>query len=290
MVKLVDLLTDPQPSFSIELWPPRNEAARTKLTEALPILGDLHPTFTSITYGAAGSTRGNTHELVMQLAKDGQMLPMAHLTCAAHAVSELEEILRLYWESGVKNILALRGDPPLDSLQPLSPGELVYAHELVRLAKSIAGFTVAVAAHPEGHPESKSLTEDRIHLAEKLEVADFAITQFYFRSSSYFELVDGLRRRGISKPIIPGIMAPTSWKTLLRMSELSKTQIPDQLRRRFEALQSDPVGTRKLGVEVAVLLCEEALDGGAPGVHIYTMNSAESTVEIYEAISHRLGR
>lgn len=285
---LASLFEKGRKTFSVELWPPRSEAAQQKLDRALEVLENLAPDFVSITYGAGGSTRDRTHALVLQIAEMAWTIPMAHLTCAAHSVSELKEILTSYDKAGVRNILALRGDPPLDATSDLPQGELTYASQLIELAKGIAPFTVAVAAHPEGHLDSLDLRTDRIHLAEKLKLADFAITQFYFDASAYRRLVDDLDALGVDKPILPGVMAPTSWSTLRKMSELSGATIPQSLKTRFEKLGDDHLGIRALGVEIAIELAEQALDDGAPGVHVYSMNSAESTVEIFEALKHRI--
>lgn len=287
---LLSALEDERPSFSVELWPPRSERAQERLEDALVLLKGISPDFASITYGAAGSTRERTHELVKRLAHENWTIPMAHVTCAAHTRSELQDILQGYKAVGVNHILALRGDPPLESVGPLAEGELTYALELVELAKSLGDLTVAVAAHPEGHPDSPSLVEDRKMLARKLEVADFAITQFYFQEDSYPRLLEELATLGVSRPIVPGVMAPASWRVLQKMADLSGTTVPAELAARFDALSDDPKGTSELGVEIAVDLAQKALAEGAPGVHVYTMNSAETTLQIYAALKGDLRR
>ncbi|HLI14971.1 MAG TPA: methylenetetrahydrofolate reductase [Acidimicrobiales bacterium] len=281
MARIVDLLASGW-SLSVELWPPRTEEAARRLEATLTGLEALHPTFASITYGAAGSTRERTHELVLAIQRAGRMTPMAHLVCAAHRRAELVDILTRYRDHGVENILALRGDPPLDTEGPLPAGDLRHAIELVVLAKSLGDFCVAVAAHPEGHPEAPDLATDRAHLAEKLALADFAITQFFFRADDYFGLVADLEARGVRKPVLPGIMPVTNVRTLKRMAELSGCTIPPEVAGRVEAVAGDPEAVVAVGVEVATRLGEELLAGGVPGLHFYTMNQVRATLAICE--------
>lgn len=285
MAKIAEIVANSKrPTFSIELWPPRTPASAAKLEEALPVLEKLHPTFTSITYGAGGSTREKTHDLVLRIKRQTSIEPMAHLTTAAHKRSELVAILERYLSAGVQNILALRGDPPLNGGAELSVGELAHAIDLVELARSIGDFSIAVAAHPEGHPDSPDLAADRMMLARKLELADMAITQFFFVADYYFKLVDDLERLGISKPILPGVMAPTSVKTLERMALLSGARIPEKVRERLYRADQSAETIKEIGVEIAIELSGELLKRGAPGIHVYTMNEAATTVEIYKGL------
>lgn len=285
MVKIADVIANStKPTFSIELWPPRSEASAKKLEEALPLLETLNPTFTSITYGAGGSTREKTHDLVTRIKTQTPIEPMAHLTTASHKRSDLVLILKRYLEAGVVNILALKGDPPLDGSLELAQGELVHALELVHLARSIGDFSIAVAAHPEGHPESEDLRTDRYFLAKKLEVADMAITQFFFNVDDYFRLVDELESLGVTKPILPGIMAPTSMRVLEKMADLSGAKIPSSVHDRLMVAENDIEGVKKIGVEIAIELSTKLLERGAPGIHVYTMNEASTTVDIYKGL------
>jgi len=281
MAKIAEVVAKSvKPTFSIELWPPRSPAAEAKLELALPILAALHPTFTSITYGAGGSTREKTHDLVLRIKRETPIEPMAHVTTAAHSKRELVFILERYMAAGVENILALRGDPPLSGDLELPPGELIYALDLVKLARSLGDFSIAVAAHPQGHPDSPNLKVDRLRLARKLELADMAITQFFFVADDYFRLVDDLDKLGVSKPVLPGVMAPTSLKTLERMAELSGAKIPDRVRQLLYGAGNDANAIKSIGVGIATELSEELLKRGAPGIHVYTMNEAGTTVEI----------
>jgi methylenetetrahydrofolate reductase (NADPH) len=276
---ITDLLAKKR-CLSVELWPPRSERSAERLEESLVSLEKLRPDFASITYGAGGSTRDRTHDLVVKLEEAGHMIPMAHLTCVAHTKDELTDILVRYEKAHVMNVLALRGDKPLYADAPLPEGELHHALELVKLAKSVAPFCVAVAAHPEGHPSATDLPTDRGHLAEKLAIADFAITQFFFRVEDYFSLVEDLSSRGIKKPIVPGVMPITNVRTLEKMAELSGCAIPEPLVTRIRAVADDPIAVRSVGVEVATALCAELLEGDIPGLHFYTMNQVSATFEV----------
>jgi methylenetetrahydrofolate reductase (NADPH) len=280
MARISDLL-DGGRAFSIELWPPRSETAERRLEAALSELEPLRPTFTSITYGAGGSTRERTHDLVVRLQHESSMTAMAHLTCAAHRREQLEEILVRYRDAGVENILALHGDPPLDADSDLPDGDLRYALDLVELARSVAPFCVAVAAHPEGHPGAPDRATDRRRTALKLEAADFAITQFFFRLEDYLDLVESLSALGVDKPVIPGIMPITSVRTVSKMCELSGTEVPRSVTDRLEPVADQPEEVRRIGVEVATELGQKLLAEGVPGLHFYTMNQAAATREIY---------
>lgn len=274
------------PLVSVELWPPRSETAAARLENALAQIDrTLRPAFYSITYGAGGSTRERTHDLVVRLSEETGSESMAHLVCAAHRRAELTEILTRYREAGVENILALRGDPPLDSEEGLIAGELKYAVELVELAKSVGDFCVAVAAHPECHPDSPDRASDRRRLAEKLAVADFAITQFFFKSADYLSLVDELAVLGCDKPVLPGIMPVTSLSSVPRMAGMG-APVPGWMVRRLEAAAASAgaEGVRRCGTELATELCRSVLAAGAPGLHFYTLNRSHATRDIYLAL------
>jgi methylenetetrahydrofolate reductase (NADPH) len=268
------------PSFSFEFGPPRTEQMEATLARTLVELEPLGPSYVSVTYGAGGSTRERTHDLVVQILRGTSMTPMAHLTCACHTRAELEEIVARYAEAGIENILALGGDPPKDL--DLPDGELSYAVELVRLVRAAGDFCIGVAAHPEPHPRSPSLADDRRHTAEKLAEADFAITQFFFDAAHYFELVESLRAHGVHKPVIPGIMPVTSIASVKRMAELQGSEFPAWLLAKLEAAGDDPAAVRAVGIAEATELCARLLAGGAPGLHFYTMNRSNATREIYE--------
>ena len=266
-------------TFSFEFFPPRNDDGERQLEQTLRDLESLNPSFVSVTYGAGGSPRDRTHELVVSIPNFTSMFAMAHLTCAAHTRDELAGIVTRYRDAGVENILALGGDPPKDANLP--EGELKYAVQLVELVQDIGSFSVGVAAHPEGHPRSPDLTHDRDHLAEKLRIADFAITQFFFSVEDYLSLVDDLSARGVSKPVIPGIMPVTNVKQIERFAQMSGAEFPVELSKRLYEAGDDQDAVSRIGVEVATELCEKLLENGAPGLHFYTLNRSTATREIY---------
>ena len=288
MPKVHELLQEAQ-SFSFELWPPRSPKQEELLAHTLDDLQRLDPTFVSITYGAAGSTRERTHDLVLDLQRRRRMLPVAHLCCAAHRRQELVDILTRYRDEGVQNVLALRGDPPLDADGPLPEGDLRYAHELVELAREIGDFSIAVAVHPDGHPDcGGDVPLDRRHTAEKLRRADYAISQFFFRAESYLRLVEDLAALGIDKPVLPGIMPVDRIGQVTRMAQMSGTEFPSDLAERLQRVADQPEEVRRIGVEVASDLCQKLLAEGVPGLHFYTMNRSASTLEVYRNLG--LGR
>ena len=269
-------------TYSFEFGPPRNDEMEQVLTRTLGALEPLGPSYVSVTYGAGGSTRDRTHELVVSINHTTTMTAMAHLTCACHTRAELVEIVERYRDAGIENILALGGDPPRDL--DLPEGELHYSVELVHLIRELGDFSIGVAAHPEPHPRSPNLAEDRLHTAEKLREADFAITQFFFDADHYFELVESVRAHGVDKPIVPGIMPVTNLGSIERMSAMQGSEFPQWLRRKLEAVGDDPKAVRAVGVDEATKLCRTLLDGGAPGLHFYTLNRSTATREIYQAL------
>lgn len=264
---------------SFELWPPRTPESAAALEDAVAELAGLDPAFVAITYGAGGSTRERTHDLVVRLA-GSSLLPLAHMTCAAHHRHELVDLMRRYRAAGVDNLLALHGDPPLSATESLPEGDLRYAVELVRLARELGFPCVGVALHPEGHPAAPTLAADRRHQAAKLREADFGLTQFFHRARDYFALVDELASRGVVAPVVPGIMPIVNVRQVERMAAMSGTEIPPALADRLHAVADRPEEVRRVGVEHATRLCQELLDGGAPGLHFYTMNRSRATLEV----------
>lgn len=275
----IDALLAQGRCYSFEFFPPRTPEAEAALTTALAELEPLGPSFVSVTYGAGGSTRERTHDLVVQILRATSMTPMAHLTCAGHTRAELHGILARYGDEGVENVLALGGDPPLDSNLP--PGDFRNAIELVELAREVGDFSVGVAAHPELHPRSADRETDRAHLAAKLRRADFAVTQFFFRADAYLSLVDDLARLGVDRPVVPGVMPVTNASQVERFAQLSGADFPVALAERLHAVADRPDEVRRIGVEVATELCADLLDAGAPGLHFYTLNRSTATREIY---------
>jgi methylenetetrahydrofolate reductase (NADPH) len=279
MVKIADTIASGGHVISFEFFPPKTDEAMATLERTLEELEPLRPSFVSVTYGAGGTTRDRTHEIVVRINGDTPMTAMAHLTCAAHTVAELEEIVGRYRDAGVENILALGGDPPRDL--DLPEGELRYAVELVHLVRRLGDFSIGVAVHPEPHPRSRTIEDDRRHSAEKLAEADFAITQFFFDEAHYFGLVESLREHGVTKPVIPGIMPVLSIAGTKRMAEMQGSEFPEWFMDKLRPYEDDAEAVRRIGIEEATRLCQVLLDGGAPGLHFYTLNRSTATREIH---------
>jgi len=275
-------------SFSFEFFPPKDEAGEEQLWSAISALELYRPTFVSVTYGAGGTTRDTTVRVTGRIARETSLTPMAHLTCVGHTRAELTSILGSYSDAGVHNVLALRGDPPDGPGTPWTPtdGGLTYADELVALVRETGGFSVGVAAFPEGHREAASLDHDVAVLARKQQAgAEFAITDMFFRAGDYFGLLERSRAAGVEIPILPGIMPITSLTQVTRMAQLSGREVPAEVVARVAAHEDDPAALRAEGVAVAAELCEELLAGGAPGLHFYTLNRSKATLEIFAALN-----
>ena len=276
MTRIGELLAEGR-TYSFEFFPPRDDAEHGVLVEALMELQPLRPSFVSVTYRGGRSSRQRTYDLVVGMLRTTTLTPMAHLICAAHSRLELAEILVELRKAGVENLMALGGDPPTDP--DATAGELLYAVELVELARAIGGFSIGVAAHPIGHPKSSDLPMDRDLLAAKMELADFAVTQFFFRPEEYFGLVNALADRGMHKPVIPGIMPVTSLAAIPRRAQMGAA-VPPEMVALLEAA-GDSASVRRAGIDLATSLCQELLDGGAPGLHFYTLNRSMATRQIY---------
>ena len=281
MTKIADLLASGR-TYSFEFFPPKSDEATALLEKTIGELEPLGPSFVSVTYGAGGSTRERTRDVVLHIERDTSLPAMAHLTCIGHSRQELVDILTEYREAGIENILALAGDPPAgDEPAPSAEAELAYALDLVELVREVGDFSVGVAAHPELHPRSPDRDSDRVHLAAKLAVADFGITQFFFRAADYLAMIDELAALGCTKPVVPGIMPVTNAGQVKRFAEMAGAEFPADLAERLVDASDDPAEVRRIGVEVATELCQDLLDAGAPGLHFYTLNRSTATREIY---------
>ncbi len=278
MTKIADLLAAGR-CYSFEFFPPRTEAAEATLRQTLVELEPLGPSFVSFTYGAGGTTRDKTYEIVVDVLRNTSMTPMAHLCCAGHTREELRSLLEAYRADGVENILALRGDPPADLGLP--PGDLLHAAELVELVREMGPFSIGVASHPEGHPACPDRDLDRHRQAEKLAKADFGVTQFFFNLEDYVRLLDDLAARGVDKPVLPGVMPVTNVAQIERFAKMSGAAFPTWLADRLHAVADDPEKVRRVGVEVATELSAGLLEAGAPGLHFYTLNRSQATTEIW---------
>ena len=275
MARIADLLAAGV-TYSFEFFPPKNEAGWLSLGRTIAELEHLSPHYVSVTYGAGGSTRARTADLVSWVRRQTEITPMAHLTCRGHTRAEVRDILIDYRAEGVENVLALGGDPPADGAG-MDTGDYEYSLELVEDVRAFGGFSVGVAAHPELHPRSPDRASDRDHLARKLAVADFAITQFFFDIDHYLSLVDDLSSRGVDKPVVPGIMPVTNLAQVTRMAHLSGAEVPAWLVERVGKAGDDADEAIRIGVEIASELCAALLDAGAPGLHLYTLNRSGPT-------------
>jgi methylenetetrahydrofolate reductase (NADPH) len=267
-------------TFSMEFFPPKNPAGWLGLGHTLAQLETLSPDFVDITYGAGGSTRTNTHDLVSWVHRQTTIPPMAHLTCQGHTRDEIRAILTDYQAENVVNILALGGDPPADGSPPPT-GDYVFAEQLVEDILDFGGFSIGVAAHPELHPRSADRRSDRRHLASKMRLAEFAITQFFFEVDHYLALVDDLQAHGVDKPVLPGIMPVTNLASVSRMAQLSGAEIPGWLVDKLTKADADVDKATSIGIEIATELCQGLLDAGAPGLHFYTLNRSYATTVIW---------
>ena len=279
-------------SFSFEFFPPKDAEGEAVLWRSLRELEGLRPTFVSVTYGAGGTTRDRTVEITKRIARETTMVPMAHLTCVGHTREELRSVVGAYADAGIHHVLVLRGDPPGGPGTPwtATEGGLAYASDLVALVRSLGDFSVGVAAFPEGHREARTLEDDvRVLRAKQDAGAQFAITEMFFRASDYFGLLERSRAAGVDIPVIPGIMPITNLGQIKRMAELSGRDVPAEVVERVARHQGDPAAVRKEGVQVASELCETLLDGGAPGLHFYTLNRSKATREIYANLSLPVG-
>ena len=284
MARIADLL-DAGPTWSFEFFPPKTPEGRLALDAVVVELADLAPEFVSVTYGALGSTRSTTRDLVVQVDGDNTFPAMPHLTCVGHTRAELVELMEDYRDRGIQNVLALAGDPPADGSAP--GGDFTYATELVDLARQVGDFSVGVAAFPELHPRSPDRKADRSILAQKLAVADFGMTQFFFDVTHYRVMVEELADLGCTTPVIPGVMPFVNVAGTRRMAAMNNVEIPSRLQERMDAVDGDPEATRKLGVEAATDLVGELLEMDVPGIHLYAMNRAASIKEIYAGLGIR---
>jgi methylenetetrahydrofolate reductase (NADPH) len=279
MAKIGELLRRGR-TFSFEFFPPKSDAEQATLVKTLHDLQPLQPSFVSVTYRGGRSSRDRTHDLVVGILKTTTLTPMAHLICVAHTRLELAEILVNFRKAGIENLMALGGDPPTDP--DAVEGELAHAIELVELARAVGGFSIGVAAHPAGHPRSPDLEFDRRYLVEKMALADFAVTQFFFEAADYLRLADELAALGMDKPVIPGIMPVTNLASIPRMAEMGAAVPPAMVARLEAAGEAEAV--RRTGIEFATELCEKLLAEGAPGLHFYTLNRSHATREIYASL------
>lgn len=277
------MLTRPAPSMSFEFFPPANDASETALWDAIRRLESVQPDFVSVTYGAGGSNQDRTVRVTERIARETTLTPLAHLTCVGASVAALRQVIGMYAASGVRNILALRGDPPGNPGGEWVPHPegLNHATDLVELVRSLGDFTIGVAAFPDVHPASPDLDHDVEVMVRKADAgATFAITQMVFDADSYLRLRDRVAARR-DLPITPGLMPVTNFKQVARMSQLMGTPLPREVVSRLEVVSDDPAAIREVGVQIATELAQRMLDEGAPGLHFITMNRSTATLEVH---------
>lgn len=268
--------------FSFEFFPTKTDAGHEKLMATAKQLAGYNPEFFSCTYGAGGSTRDRTLNTVLQLNHDTKVPTAPHLSCVGDSKTDLRELLGLYKNDGINRIVALRGDLP--SGMGMADGELRYANELVEFIRAETGdhFFIEVAAYPEMHPQAHNFEEDLRNFVRKVESgANSAITQYFFNADSYFYFVDRVRTLGVDIPIVPGIMPITNYSKLARFSDACGAELPRWIRKQLEAYGDDNASIQAFGTEVISKMCEQLLDGGAPGLHFYTLNQAEPSLAIW---------
>ena len=276
MTRIPELLAA-GPTLSFEFSAPRDPEGVTRLERTLGRLAELKPAFMSVTYGAGGATRGPTREWVSRIREVHGVEAMPHLTCVSHTRAEVAAIVDSYAADGIENLLALRGDLPSGGGELPSSEAFAYARELAEFVRERAAMSIGVAAHPEGHPLAVSAEADRAHQAAKIGAADFALTQFFFDAEHYWRFVEEMAARGVERPIIPGLMPPTNVAGIARMSELNGIAFPAAIRARLTAAGEDLAARRAIGVEAAVGLGRELLEGGifqrrrrsAGGAHLH---------------------
>jgi methylenetetrahydrofolate reductase (NADPH) len=285
-VNVTELIATSRPCFSFEFFPPRDDAGVEQLLETMRFLRTLDPSFVSVTFGAGGSTRARTADLVVRLREEVGIEAMAHFSCVGSTRDELREALRRMRESGISSVLALRGDAPRDQADwTPAPGGLSHATDLVTLLTDEFDFAVGAACHPEKHPEAPDPATDLAYLRRKVDAgAEFLITQLFFDNASYFTFVQRAREAGIMVPIVPGIMPITNVEQIERFTKLCGAVIPAGLQEALEMRRGNEHAVQDFGVAYATLQCAELLRKGAPGIHFYTLNRSTATASILRAL------
>lgn len=289
-MKISEILKKVQPAFSFEFFPPKDEEGFAQLYTVIDNLKAWNPAFVSVTYGAGGSTRSKTIELVGRIKNEIGLESMAHLTCVGHNADEIRSVLDCLQEQGIDNVLALRGDPPKGASQFVKPQDgFGYASELVGFVRKGYDFCLGGAGYPEGHVESPDLDHDLENLKIKVDAGiEFIITQLFFDNRYYFDFVKRVRGAGIDIPVIPGIMPVLNTGQVKRFTKMCGASLPDDLLSRLDSLGEDVEAVREFGIQYAAEQCAGLLDGGAPGIHFYTLNRSNATLSILESLKHRM--
>ncbi len=272
--------------ISFEFFPPKTDAGFTSLFQTIHDLKPLNPSYVSVTYGAGGSTRQKTVSLVERIQREARMNAMAHLTCVGHTADQIGQILDDFWKAGVRNVLALRGDPQAGQATfTATEGGFGYANELAAYIKTRQDFCVGVAGYPEGHPQCLNKTRDLENLKKKIDAgACFVVTQLFFDNADLYRFRDQARAMGINVPIIAGIMPITNVAQIKRFVSMCGAKIPQRLLTKLEAIESDPEAVHRAGVEYAQLQCRDLMFNNIDGLHFYTLNKSKATVDIVKAL------
>jgi methylenetetrahydrofolate reductase (NADPH) len=283
-MKIIDILKENRLIFSFEFFPPKTPEGMIQLYETLKEVKRLRPGYISVTYGAGGGTRDRTIEIVERAKRDIGLESMAHLTCVGHSRSEIKNILDELKSSGIENVVALRGDPPKGeaSFTP-HPDGFGHANELTEFIRASYPFCIAVAGYPEGHVESSDKETDWDYLQRKVAAgADFVITQLFFDNNDFFAFERRMRGKGVTIPIIPGIMPITNYHQIIRFTQICGAKIPEKLGKDLAAIQDDLTAVQQYGIDYATRQCEELVARGVPGIHFYTLNKSSSSQKIVE--------
>ena len=276
----------PERVFSFEFFPPKTAEGIAKLHDTRARLAQLNPAFFSVTFGAGGSTREGTFQTVREIRESGaEAAP--HISCIGATRDSVAEMLSQYHQLGIKRLVTLRGDRPSGMVER---GDFSFANELVAFIRAATGdrFHIEVAAYPEYHPEAPSPSADLVNFKRKVDAgANSALTQYFFNPDAYFRFLDACRAQRIEIPIVPGVMPITNYKQLARFSDACGAEIPRWIRARLEELQDDLPALRAYGLDVTTELCRTLLEGGAPGLHVYTLNRHEATREIWRRLIAR---
>ena len=274
------------PTLSFEFFPPKSEAGFSQLYQTIDELHPLKPSYVSVTYGAGGSTRQKTVDLVERIQRELAIRSMAHLTCVGHTADEIGAILDTLWNAGIRNVLALRGDPPVGQSQFVATeGGFANSSELVKFIRARHDFCIGVAGYPEGHPQCLNRTRDLEHLKQKVDGGgNFIITQLFFDNADFYRFRDTARSMGIKVPIVAGLMPILNVAQTKRFVSMCGAKIPHALLTRLEGLEANPESVYAAGIEYAVKQCEDLLANGVEGIHFYTLNKSKATVEICRAL------
>ena len=273
--------------LSLEFFPPRQAEGLERLVATARRLQALQPDYVSVTFGAGGSTQEGTLATAQRLQEDTGLAVAPHLSCIGLEAQTVLDLLQRYREIGLRRLVVIRGDRPSGVAES---GPFHHALDMVRFVRQHTGdaFTIHVAGYPDIHPEASSAASDITHLARKVQAgANGIITQYFYNADAYFRLVEDIRRMGITVPVVPGIMPITNAEQLLRFSARCGAEVPRWLALRLEDLEADPAALRTFGLEVVVALCQRLLDGGAPGLHIYTLNHAEPALALCAALGYQ---